>query len=72
MWFRLHEAMEAAGSAVGDLKAVTSRAQRAMKVQIGRGVSDWWDGGGLNQGIGQKDGKRKAENSFFHHFSEKH
>eukprot|EP00434_Breviolum_minutum_P037091 symbB.v1.2.032876.t1/scaffold4001.1/size60404/3 len=31
LWFRLHEAMEAAGSAVGDLKAVTSRAQRAMK-----------------------------------------
>jgi len=31
LWFRLHEVMEAAGSAVGDLKAVTSRAQRAMK-----------------------------------------
>jgi len=57
--------MEAAGSAVGDLKAVTSRAQRAMKVQIGRGLVI---GGGLNQGIGQKDGKRKAENSFFPSF----
>lgn len=31
LWFRLHEAMEVAGHAVGALKAVTLRAQRAMK-----------------------------------------
>ena len=62
--------MEAAGSAVGDLKAVTSRAKRAMKVQIGRGLVIGGMGEDLTKGLGKKMEKERRKTVFFHHFSE--
>ena len=62
LWFRLHEVMEAAGHAVGALKAVTLRAQRAMKVRVG----DWWNGAGKLHQVG--DWGKSNEKSTFHLF----